>query len=67
MMASTLEVQHPKPSFCAQVGTKRWAQNDRVPAQQGPESAKPGVGIGVGLGLTETILRYRARLRANFL
>ena len=45
---------------------RRWT-DDMVPAQQGPESAKPGVGIGVGLGLTETILRYRVRLRANLL
>ena len=37
-----------------------------VPAQQGPEKAKPIVGIGVGLELTERLFRYSGRLRANF-
>ena len=38
-----------------------------VPAQQGPESAKPGVGIGLMLGLSFTILTFRAKVRTNFL
>ena len=38
-----------------------------VPAQQGPESAKPGVGIGLMLGLSFTILTFTAKVRTNFL
>ena len=37
-----------------------------VPAQQGPEKAKPIVGVGVGIELTQGLLRFTIRARANF-